>query len=188
VSETEVRAHGAKLLYTMEDLKNYIEQTIGGAQRLKLAQAFLQSMDWGIQGMDSMGVRIAFQILDPPKPVEYPKMLFRGNNFQIANNPTEEQRLNSVGFLARVPKPLPPPVEPERPLAPVISMRIPQREPDRPTEQADSEVSRGPRSDGPSSALHGPDQNGVRGDGGDGSGDVGGGPGPGGARGGAKGA
>lgn len=140
MSETEVKAPGAKLLYTMEDLKNYINQTIGGPQRLKLAQAFLQSLEWGLGGMEGMGVRIAFQILDPPKPVEYPKMLFRGNNFQIANNPTEEQRLNSVGFWARVPKPLPTLEPPERPLAPVISMRIPQREPDRSTEEAGGEV------------------------------------------------
>lgn len=121
-----VKVPGGKLLSTMAELRQQVEQaTQASPQRLTLARAYLDSLDWGIKGLATMGQRIGFQILEPNPPQEYPKMLYKNDSWRIAANPTEEQSMLSDGFSPRVPVPLIEPPIPFNPPPPTISIALP---------------------------------------------------------------
>lgn len=119
---------GGTLLSTMAELRAKIEQgVLASPQRLQLAKAYLESLEWGIKGLETMGQRMGFVVLEKPAPQEYPKMLYRGTQYQIANNPSEEHTITSEGFSARQVEPLPMLNEPAMmpPEAPTFSMPLP---------------------------------------------------------------
>lgn len=138
------KAPGGKLLSTMAELRHEIEQKVmASPQRLTLARAYLDSLAWGIQGLETMGQKIGFQLLAAPPPEEYPQMLYRRREFRIASTAVEAQRLISEGFSPRVPGPWPLAEQPETqtPLpAPTFSVRIPSGGPPVNPEDPDDEV------------------------------------------------
>lgn len=142
MSESPETATGGKLLSTMAELRQQIEMaTQASPQRLKLAQAYLDSLAWGISGLAALGHKVGFQLLEPNPPREYPKMLYKGPDYQIAKTPQDEQLLLSDGYSSRVSIPSPPPEPAERPPPPTISISLPKPPakelPDGPDEDAD---------------------------------------------------
>lgn len=139
----QVMAHGGTLLSTMADLRAQVEQaTKGSPQRLQLARSYLDSMEWGIRGLAAMGQRVGFTMLEAQVPQEFPKMLYKGAKFQIANNRLEEHTMNSEGFWPIAQKPSPRVEEPEPVTAPTFSIQLPgPRNGTEPNpEHSDSEV------------------------------------------------
>lgn len=127
MSDQPAVVSGATLLSTMAELKQRIEQGVmASPQRLQLAKTYLESLEWGIKGLETMGQKIGFVMIDPPAPVEYPKMLYRESTYRIANNSTEEQAMNSEGFWHRPAEPYPK-FEPlvEAPEAPTFRVSLP---------------------------------------------------------------
>jgi hypothetical protein len=118
---------GERLLSTMLELRERINQLHQGApQRAMLAKTYLDSLAWGIGGLAAMGQRIGFMILDPPEPLEYPKMLYRGVDYKIATNEAEEQLMLLEGFSFRVQRLVEPEVVARPPPPPIISVSIPR--------------------------------------------------------------
>lgn len=118
---------GGRLLSTMVELRREVETKVQASpQRLKLAQAYLDSLAWGIKGLEEMGHRIGFTLLDKLPPQEFPKMLYREGETAVADNQSQEQSLNSEGFwpLRSV---APPEASPPVILAPppIIEVRMP---------------------------------------------------------------
>lgn len=117
---------GGMLLSTLEELRGIVEQrTLGSPQRLQLARSYLESLEWGIKGLAVMGQRVGFFMLEEPAPKEFPKMLYRKDRYQIANNPLEEHTMNSEGFWPRAQQPSLQQEEPEPVTAPTFSIQLP---------------------------------------------------------------
>lgn len=85
-------------------------------------------------------------MLDPSPPREFPKMLYRGQDYQIAQTAQQESLLVSEGYSSRVSIPSPPAEPAERPQARVISIQLkpPAKDspdgPDENTNAVDDEV------------------------------------------------
>lgn len=111
-------------LLSMAELKSLIEQTHGNSpQRLQLARTYMESLTWGLKGLEGMGQKLAFTVLPPPAPQEFPKMVYKRKQVKIAANATEETLLQDQGFFARRPEPIPEP-ESETATPPVFSVTL----------------------------------------------------------------
>jgi hypothetical protein len=130
---------GETLLYTLDQLTLKIESQHQN-RRLEMAKAYLESLTWGLKGLEEMGHRIGFRLLPEPAPKEYPKMLYKGTETKIAENVQQELEMALKGFWPRAAEPLQTLEPPEpRPMAPVISIRLPHA-PNPTPESTDSEV------------------------------------------------
>lgn len=139
MSEQMVKEPGGRLISSLAELRNQIEHQVQSSpQRLKLAQAYLDSLAWGITGLTALGQKIGFQLLEPSPPMEFPKMLYRGQDYQIAATALQEQQLLSVGYSSRVSIAAPPSEPAERPKPPIISIQLPT--PAEPPDGPDSDA------------------------------------------------
>lgn len=106
---------------SMAELRTLIEGIHSNSpQRLQLAKTYLDTLAQTLKGLETMGQRIAFTLLPPPPPIEYPKMVQRPMvnskgktilEYKVVNNSMEEELWGFQGFQCP-PKPEPEP-EPE---------------------------------------------------------------------------
>jgi hypothetical protein len=128
MSGVMAKVSGGILLSTMTELRQNVEQVHQTSpQRLALAKAYLDSLSWGITGLEALGQKLGFVILSPPEPREFPKMLYRQNQYQIAENQTQEQSMLLEGFSPKVPaEPQAKLLEEALPVPPTFSINLPQ--------------------------------------------------------------
>lgn len=81
----------------------------------------MDSLTLGIIGLANLGQVLGFVFMPDPPPLEFPKMLYRGNQAMIVHNAADEARANAEGWWAReaipaveavVSPPVPPPNPP----------------------------------------------------------------------------
>lgn len=102
---------------SMGELKTLIEGIHSNSpQRLQMAKTHLDALSQALKGLEAMGQKLAFTLLPPPEPIQYPKMLYKtlGKKqlHKIANNSMEETLLMEMGYFPPEPKPQDP--EPEK--------------------------------------------------------------------------
>jgi hypothetical protein len=107
-------------------LRQEIEKMhVGTPQRLTLAKAYLQSLEWGMKGLATLGQTVGFTIMPPPPPQEYPKALYRRGKTRLANSLAEETQLAIEGFHPKQPEPEVQEPEPKQPSPPTIQVKMP---------------------------------------------------------------
>ena len=67
-------------------------------ERLKLARAYLSHMVEPTVGLAKLGQPLAFSFQPEPIPQPFPVMMFLGNQWAIAQNPTDQATLTGLGY------------------------------------------------------------------------------------------
>jgi hypothetical protein len=67
-------------------------------ERLKLARAYLSQMVEPVKGLANLGQPLNFVFQPQLTPIPFPLMMFNGNLWAVAQNPTDQATLTGLGY------------------------------------------------------------------------------------------